>query len=102
MLPFPPPHLTPPALFVQFIQITALNKRDKTPFDLASFEDIRMEAHAVAVLRVWDALCSPQQPGTAAPIWGRGSACFGGSSGAGSVDVQEMEQCFCGLCRRCP
>lgn len=23
-------------------------------------------------------------------------------SGAGSVDVQEMEQCFCGLCRRCP
>lgn len=23
-------------------------------------------------------------------------------SGAGSLDVQEMEQCFCGLCRRCP
>lgn len=22
--------------------------------------------------------------------------------GAGSLDVQEMEQCFCGLCRRCP
>lgn len=69
----------PPVLFVQFIQITALNKRDKTPFDLASFEDIRMEAHAVAVLRVWDARCSPEHPGTAAPIWGRGSACSGSS-----------------------
>lgn len=68
-VPSLPSPSSPPVLFLQFIQITALNKRDKTPFDSASFEDIRMEAHAVAVLRVWDALCSPEllQFGEGAP-----------------------------------
>lgn len=37
-----------PFLFIQFIQITSLNKRDKKCFDLASFEDIQIESRAVA------------------------------------------------------
>lgn len=44
MFPSVPP---PPFLFIQFIQITSLSKRDKKSFDLGSFEDIQIESRAV-------------------------------------------------------
>lgn len=39
-----PPSSPSPVLFIQFIQITSLNKRDKNCFDLVSFEDIYIES----------------------------------------------------------
>ena len=39
---------SPPFLFIQFIQIMSLNKRDKKSFDLVSFEDTQIESRAVA------------------------------------------------------
>lgn len=76
-------------LFIQFIQITSLNKRDKKSFDLVSFEDIQIESRAVAGDTSAQAeqsptggtcRASPQAPrggaGEAAPTRGRG---FGAS-----------------------
>lgn len=122
LMPNGPIRPPPPFLFIQFIQITSLNKRHKKSFDLVSFEDTQIESLAVAgdtsAQAGWSGFCpgpcrdwgDPRCLPWSTPGWGWGGCTHKGKglwglsafSGAGSVDVQEMEQCFCGLCRRCP
>lgn len=111
-VPVPPP----PSLFIEFTQITASNGRHKK--SLIRFLLKTSKLNPVLCLGTpqaglgeegdrGDTLGCPQavtRDGSGARPPREGAGGLRGlrvSSGAGSVDVQEMEQCCCGLCRLC-
>lgn len=91
-VPVPPPPIPLQTVYTNY----SLKQEGQKVFDLVPFEDTQIESRAVS--GDISARGGGQDTG-----WQRAGAVGAlGFSRAGSVDVQEMEQCFCGLCRRCP